>query len=66
MNLFDRIIAETPRIHRILGKISTTIATVSGGLLVSGHVTTKGWLVALTIASLAFGGQAVYHAQKTK
>lgn len=66
MNLVERIKAKTPRKHKINGKLSTVLGTVCASVLATGLVVNPIGVIALTVGSVVFGGNAIYHAQKVQ
>lgn len=65
MNILKRILAPTPRQHRINGQISTAISGACTSVLSLGLIETKEFIIAFTFIAVLFGGKAVFHAQKT-
>jgi hypothetical protein len=65
MNFLKKILAPTPRQHRINGQISTAISGACTAVLSLGHIKTEEFIIALTFCAVLFGGKAVFHAQKT-
>ena len=65
-NLIKRIKAKTPKAHKILGKIATSISAISTTLLFGGYIDNFPKLkIACVILAVLTGGQALFHAQKT-
>jgi hypothetical protein len=66
MKLIEKIKAPTPKIHKILGRLATTLAAVCSALLLGDYLEDYPKLeIACVITSVAFSGQALFHAQKT-
>jgi len=66
MKIIDRIKAPTSKKNRIKGQISTVIGTTCAVVLGMGLVTNPIGIVALTVGSLLFGGDAVHRMLKTE
>jgi hypothetical protein len=66
MNLIDKIKKPTPRKHKIAGRIVTALSVATLTIAESGLVDSKPMIkIGLQALSVALGGQAVYHGQKT-
>jgi hypothetical protein len=66
MKILERIQAKTPRKHKIAGRIVTALSVVSLTIAESGLVDHKPLIkIGLQTLSVALGGQALFHAQKT-
>lgn len=66
MILIDNIKSKTPRKHKIAGRIVTALSVASLTIAESGLVDSRPMIkIGLQALSVALGGQAVYHAQKT-
>lgn len=66
MNIIENIKAKTPRKHKIAGRIATALSVASLTVAESGLVDSRPLIkIGLQALSVALGGQAVYHANKT-
>ncbi len=66
MELLERIQKPTPRKHKIAGRIVTALSVASLTIAESGVVDSRPLIkVGLQALSVALGGQALYHGQKT-
>lgn len=66
MNIIENIKAKTPRKHKIAGRIATALSVASLTVAESGVVDNRPLIkIGLQALSVALGGQAVYHANKT-
>jgi hypothetical protein len=66
MRIIENLKARTPRLHKIAGRIATALSIASLSIAESGIVDSRPLIkIALQSVSVLFGGQAVYHGQKT-
>lgn len=66
MKLIKNFNKPTPRKHKIIGRIVTALSVASLTVAESGIVDSKPLLkIGLQALSVALGGQAIYHGQKT-
>lgn len=66
MKLIENIKKPTPRKHKIAGRIVTALSVASLTIAESGLVDSRPLIkIGLQALSVALGGQAVYHANKT-
>ena len=67
MKLFDRIGAKTPRKNRIIGQITTALATASLIVAESGVIDNRPLIkLGLQVLSAKLGVVSLYHAQKVE